>query len=201
MAAQQAMSQSLLHQVTYSDNVAGKHRYKGEKVSIPFTSGHVFRRLHKSWANEKLIVSQSLLHQVTYSDAGLNKEIVDSIRVSQSLLHQVTYSDAENGSMPAGLERVSIPFTSGHVFRQWANRKTSALLVPCLNPFYIRSRIPTTSVLRRVAESAADVSIPFTSGHVFRPGDGPIEEEMSRMSQSLLHQVTYSDASRPASRR
>ena len=62
-------------------------------VSIPFTSGHVFRPKadHLDWS---------------------------------------------------GRRDVSIPFTSGHVFRR-PNVNVFAKKEGCLNPFYIRSRIPT----------------------------------------------------------
>ncbi len=61
--------------------------------------------------------------------------------LSQSLLHQVTYSDI--------------------IKKDWA------ALVEGLNPFYIRSRIPT--------------------------GFDDFYETDFEVSQSLLHQVTYSD--------
>ncbi len=88
------MSQSLLHQVTYSDKV------KTAK-SAP-----------------KANVSQSLLHQVTYSDEATREILVGDSDMSQSLLHQVTYSDSAIVNVK--------PFEGR-----------------CLNPFYIRSRIPT----------------------------------------------------------
>ena len=140
---------------------------KGQaSVSIPFTSGHVFRR-------EKSMLDES------------------ANPVSQSLLHQVTYSD-------------------------YGNCAASVVLPHCLNPFYIRSRIPTIvgdlifdkklmsqSLLHQVTYSdliqigeisfSFDVSIPFTSGHVFRHPKKPPAEKKEAVSQSLLHQVTYSD--------
>ncbi len=63
------MSQSLLHQVTYSDDMKEEKRKGG--IDWP---------------------SQSLLHQVTYSDYAYKKGL-PILKVSQSLLHQVTYSD------------------------------------------------------------------------------------------------------------
>ncbi len=162
------VSQSLLHQVTYSDT-ARRPRGPAQKL-----------------------MSQSLLHQVTYSDGAPKRRKKSCYRclnpfyirsripteipkdrkiqrgMSQSLLHQVTYSDKIT-EIRFGLRQL------------------------CLNPFYIRSRIPTffghkrflrwllmsQSLLHQVtysdghrllgrADLDRDVSIPFTSGHVFR---------------------------------
>ncbi len=63
-----AVSQSLLHQVTYSDFWERVLSKRTQDVSIPFTSGHVFRHLSKIKFGEPKAMSQSLLHQVTYSD-------------------------------------------------------------------------------------------------------------------------------------
>ncbi len=66
------MSQSLLHQVTYSDVRHPKRIRENLHVSIPFTSGHVFRLVIAVIgilaAPAGAQMSQSLLHQVTYSD-------------------------------------------------------------------------------------------------------------------------------------
>ncbi len=163
------MSQSLLHQVTYSDeaNVASLRKLRaclnpfyirsriptwfvlllqrstGNLVSIPFTSGHVFRLLDTNPEATIYEMSQSLLHQVTYSDPLSPIIKAKPKKKSQSLLHQVTYSDRISfADFKISNKKVSIPFTSGHVFRQQ------------------KRRLRTSSTTR--------VSIPFTSGHVFR---------------------------------
>ncbi len=167
------MSQSLLHQVTYSDSrlnygkrlsiwclnpfyirsriptegaPAGRGG-PGNRVSIPFTSGHVFRQLIEE--GERLRQQE----------------------MSQSLLHQVTYSDKmEITVAPGQSPHVSIPFTSGHVFRRTQTETLCVCDLSCLNPFYIRSRIPTPGSQRKGRCETVSVSIPFTSGHVFRHG-------------------------------
>ncbi len=239
------MSQSLLHQVTYSDNAIEE----GYKITL---------------------MSQSLLHQVTYSDTLLSERGASAPFLSQSLLHQVTYSDWVSGTLRAPKKHVSIPFTSGHVFRPpallgglrrrldvsipftsghvfrlsdylsdentiviglnpfyirsriptWHNKELRCRDKWCLNPFYIRSRIPTKS-WRSASGTRKVVSIPFTSGHVFRrwlarsvrladsclnpfyirsriptAEDPASSVETIIVSQSLLHQVTYSDCSK-----
>ncbi len=186
------VSQSLLHQVTYSDYLTTVRQLfnrikclnpfyirsriptlkdetatRAGDVSIPFTSGHVFRRTAFLPTTSGVSMSQSLLHQVTYSDLlGMAAE-VDAAQMSQSLLHQVTYSDNSKPKRQHFYVRVSIPFTSGHVFRPQRLAHEAVRENECLNPFYIRSRIPTLDHL--------------------------LWNHLSRLSQSLLHQVTYSD--------
>ncbi len=143
--------------------------------------------------------------------------------MSQSLLHQVTYSDWQlEKSESHRRELVSIPFTSGHVFRPGLIRALRRFHSSCLNPFYIRSRIPTPSIyhansihtnclnpfyirsriptaIKRDGEWVPyEVSIPFTSGHVFRPRELMARALFLLLSQSLLHQVTYSDEKKMA---
>ncbi len=112
------MSQSLLHQVTYSDKII-----KTRKLPIS-------RRLNPFYIRSRIPTPQK----------GMDS--IETKTVSQSLLHQVTYSDKD--------EKIFILFCQ-----------------KCLNPFYIRSRIPT---LKDVVPTnfGQVVSIPFTSGHVFR---------------------------------
>ncbi len=263
------MSQSLLHQVTYSDR-----KSPVERLGAPD-------------------MSQSLLHQVTYSDVAgytrvvqiigcLNPFYIRSRIPTKTLLHLAKEGNYVSIPFTSGhvfrQERkkhertqrsgVSIPFTSGHVFRQskqfsrlpngkcrlnpfyirsriptmW--RENEEIKGRCLNPFYIRSRIPTTGRSRGYMASGkclnpfyirsripttkikpsldvkVDVSIPFTSGHVFRHSEKPhLRKNVSVSipftsghvfrhpsslfpslrfwpSQSLLHQVTYSDKRR-----
>ncbi len=261
------MSQSLLHQVTYSDNGAGSekrsctdsvsipftsgHVFRHSMhrvsfpflrhvsipftsghvfrqnwtaslgatpgVSIPFTSGHVFRRPDRVGGKRSGSVSQSLLHQVTYSDFQIELSSPDSRRCLNPFYIRSRIPTIRNGYLIQEIHRVSIPFTSGHVFRPEYVQCKLADSYGCLNPFYIRSRIPTrnsSGVFRDVFR----VSIPFTSGHVFRPGRPKFASSIPMpvsipftsghvfrprtviayilvliMSQSLLHQVTYSD--------
>ncbi len=137
------MSQSLLHQVTYSDNMKLWEKVKVRyDVSIPFTSGHVFRRLRPPRSHP------------------------GKPDVSIPFTSGHVFRPNEKGTVPATILNVSIPFTSGHVFRL----------------------VETHTSLEFM-----DVSIPFTSGHVFRLPNGRRTSPRSWMSQSLLHQVTYSD--------
>ncbi len=165
-----------------------------KSVSIPFTSGHVFRRGSSSSGPRLPEPSQSLLHQVTYSDRRrprFVRERPSSLNPFYIRSRIPTFRSDEEG-----------------VFEE------------CLNPFYIRSRIPTwgkdhawriaklvsipfTSghVFRRVVTFltwfSPNVSIPFTSGHVFRQTYFNYLAVTKQLSQSLLHQVTYSDRSHP----
>ncbi len=162
------MSQSLLHQVTYSDRLPN-----GKLIEIAWMSQSLLHQVTYSdkGSDESPVpspkVSQSLLHQVTYSDIGEGFLPIIKAVVSQSLLHQVTYSDRVRYPTDGRRGAVSIPFTSGHVFR--LSHKLTLLL------------------------EELDVSIPFTSGHVFRPFVNPWGRATEVRSQSLLHQVTYSD--------
>ncbi len=138
------MSQSLLHQVTYSDKVIiFIIAPSNSNVSIPFTSGHVFRL--KGRALRRIL------------------------------------------GMP-----VSIPFTSGHVFRRGNITIVEGGLLECLNPFYIRSRIPTekNGSFSNPGGMSQSLLHQVTYSDLIR-GNQEVAEAM--VSQSLLHQVTYSD--------
>ncbi len=163
------MSQSLLHQVTYSDVTPTKEPKLLTGVSIPFTSGHVFRRFFDHLFQHKgLVVSipftsghvfrrRTQLHRQPLRFRSLNPFYIRSrIPTIPGLVE------------PGDRCKVSIPFTSGHVFRHAGPKETAAPAAACLNPFYIRSRIPT-------------------------PGKKKFPEFSLQVSQSLLHQVTYSD--------
>ncbi len=142
-------------------------RRRGKVVSIPFTSGHVFRHVFLAVLLRQEVSSQSLLHQVTYSDNSWLLRPDLSFTCLNPFYIRSRIPTSRNTKRNTGKMIVSIPFTSGHVFRQrW--RENEEIRGRCLNPFYIRSRIPTF-------------------GNTARNGSGV------RMSQSLLHQVTYSD--------
>ena len=170
------MSQSLLHQVTYSD-IFDKAVFRSlqRNVSIPFTSGHVFR--------------PHLARGEKYTDG----------KVSIPFTSGHVFRREAGGRQGRRDQPVSIPFTSGHVFRPTASPADNIHLWS-LNPFYIRSRIPT-SATTSPRPSKPIVSIPFTSGHVFRQlGDPRGFTHVAIVSQSLLHQVTYSDSNRRLAR-
>ncbi len=136
------VSQSLLHQVTYSDAVKVEAPIPAPDVSIPFTSGHVFRQ--QSQIRTSVIGScLNPFYIRSRIPTGIGPRIGYGLTKSQSLLHQVTYSDSISTHPSTGKESVSIPFTSGHVFRLPVKAEYLKSCTQCLNPFYIRSRIPT----------------------------------------------------------
>ncbi len=139
----------------------------GRVVSIPFTSGHVFDRAKIPGVQNECWLSQSLLHQVTYSD-GIISAIIGSRKSGLNPFYI-------RSRIPTAIVILAVAFLAG-----------------CLNPFYIRSRIPTHRHPHRTCHGRK-VSIPFTSGHVFRRRSRPMRLGARCMSQSLLHQVTYSD--------
>ncbi len=167
-----ALSQSLLHQVTYSDpcRSAGEGRCPRARVSIPFTSGHVFRLRAKPKKRGGYYVvsipftsghvfrrpgsrcrprrsgmSQSLLHQVTYSDNSTSMSSGSNwLGSSQSLLHQVTYSDSFANLKERRDNMVSQSLLHQVTYSDTPSKREDRLIKSrCLNPFYIRSRIPT----------------------------------------------------------
>ena len=110
------VSQSLIHQVCYSDVEEQSFIMEGERVAIPYSSGLLFGPVVMKSGNS-FGRSQSLIHQVCYSDTF--EKAVDTVVVlcrnplfirsairtcekrsigrgnisSQSLIHQVCYSD------------------------------------------------------------------------------------------------------------
>ena len=84
--------------------------------------------------------SQSLIHQVIYSvsTAGVQSE---GESMSQSLIHQVIYSVGMVFGWRRSACHVSIPYSSGHLFRSSASMKQFG---------------------------KGFVSIPYSSGHLFR---------------------------------
>ncbi len=165
-----------------------------QRVSIPYSSGHLFRCKGQVFiTSEQARMSQSLIHQVIYSvnceawNPGLPRIVSipyssghlfrfigqvlsgDKLIESQSLIHQVIYSVPNKWiCLTTGLTLVSIPYSSGHLFR-WGRMWNGKL------PFHFA------------------VSIPYSSGHLFRCGVTEAAAAVfSQRSQSLIHQVIYS---------
>ena len=89
-----------------------------QRVSIPYSSGHLFR-----CKGQVFITSEQA-------------------RMSQSLIHQVIYSvncEAWNPGLP---RIVSIPYSSGHLFRSEQVDLLNDRFDLSLNPLFIRSSIP-----------------------------------------------------------
>ncbi len=138
-------SQSLIHQVIYSVFWHIREEARATYgVSIPYSSGHLFRSFSSLFLPQICsFVSQSLIHQVIYSvrphterstrlqtsslnplfirssipffcrDYALRKDRV----LSQSLIHQVIYSVGVRLIKTVSPTGVSIPYSSGHLFR------------------------------------------------------------------------------------
>ena len=211
------MSQSLLHQVTYSDSASVTEKSRLGCLN-PF---YIRSRIPTSISLSLSLCpakSQSLLHQVTYSDSRqpqrisgqcmcLNPFYIRSRIPTKPVIFSVQQSTCLNpfyirsriptagrGRSGEGNTNVSIPFTSGHVFRQQKKKKKNRGSYGCLNPFYIRSRIPTKSDQR--SDHPAELSQSLL--HQVTYSDTCVEYadgESEAVSQSLLHQVTYSDLS------
>ncbi len=123
--------------------MAGTGRGLSRKVSIPYSSGHLFRLRIKKRYKATAERSQSLIHQVIYSVApavGFPQRPAD---LSQSLIHQVIYS---------------VGFIKS-AFR---------IIHPGLNPLFIRSSIPFRKRAGHLRPALSAVSIPYSSGHLFR---------------------------------
>ncbi len=168
-------------------------KLKSGDVSIPFTSGHVFRLVEGYYGPEATLMSQSLLHQVTYSDYYPPPMKLGEIRMSQSLLHQVTYSDSIYNTAETRKAKCLNPFyirsriptlifLQGHDFH-----------FPCLNPFYIRSRIPTGGSYGYVGYQRPCLNPFYIRSRIPTKGSDESPVPSPKVSQSLLHQVTYSD--------
>ncbi len=170
-------------------NPLGRRMY----VSIPFTSGHVFRPVFEKTSSGWIeTVSQSLLHQVTYSDPApplsprSKKGCLNPFYIRSRI--PTLHLGADNGAFSQCLN----PFYIRSRIPTQRNCSSADGAEQGLNPFYIRSRIPTLALVIGIF-FAANVSIPFTSGHVFRRRTQVRPSAPPAMSQSLLHQVTYSD--------
>ena len=113
-----AVSQSLIHQVSDSDDAATwtytetmnnvsipyssglRFRWNGTRrgdncimVSIPYSSGLRFRSIKLVMDKADRVSSQSLIHQVSDSDGCLMMRLNYRFDWSQSLIHQVSDSD------------------------------------------------------------------------------------------------------------
>ncbi len=177
------MSQSLLHQVTYSDPISIRTRSKTANCLNPFyIRSRIPTGLLAILAILALQVSQSLLHQVTYSDSrGQRENQLTSFCVSIPFTSGHVFRLESCSRTAFTMTIVSIPFTSGHVFRR-------CLLFPhcCVS---LNVSIPFTSVhvFRQIGPvhgkgGFGSVSIPFTSGHVFRL---PLTRRISSFGSSL----------------
>ncbi len=189
-------------------------------VSIPFTSGHVFRHEVAALKATDELVSQSLLHQVTYSDYVGPYGPTVRLCLNPFYIRSRIPTRGYFNLWFISKRYVSIPFTSGHVFRHCLiigpsnkvtvsqsllHQVTYSDVIGMVKWWYPEGvSIPFTSghVFRRAllvlfADEIGDVSIPFTSGHVFRPTPATPATPATKVSQSLLHQVTYSDSRSP----
>ena len=94
------------------------------KVSIPYSSGHLFRYLAGDLAPKyRGRESQSLIHQVIYSVKKGRHRMSATPFESQSLIHQVIYSvGITSGLLQGEKAEVSIPYSSGHLFRSGPGR-------------------------------------------------------------------------------
>ncbi len=115
---------------------------------------------------QEIFGSQSLIHQVIYSVPRFNANHSGSLS-SQSLIHQVIYSVSEKAPIAGAFSYVSIPYSSGHLFRLVWIRLGPIYSAKSLNPLFIRSSIPFCDN-GFVYIAAVTVSIPYSSGHLFR---------------------------------
>ena len=170
MQAGESGSQSLIHQVIYSVPDSGYCILEpAAAVSIPYSSGHLFRSRKRIWLLRSCGRSQSLIHQVIYSVRNILRRFVESI------------------------EDVSIPYSSGHLFRWRLRELITRLKLESQSlihqVIYSVSEAPAGIPGTRLEP----VSIPYSSGHLFRSGRRSSSSRISpRMSQSLIHQVIYS---------
>ncbi len=163
-------SQSLIHQVIYS--VAKSRRWSSpdrSRVSIPYSSGHLFR-FHRQ--GQKTLNEQCSLNPLF-------------IRSSIPFLHLDELGLAINRSLNPLFIRSSIPFRQVRAFiqKRWATSQSlihqviysvswshqpERLPLVGLNPLFIRSSIPLSSLGGREGRCPVRVSIPYSSGHLFR---------------------------------
>ncbi len=187
-------SQSLIHQVIYSVYAAARRQRTGRKAGLnPLFIRSSIPLLESSSIHGGSSESQSLIHQVIYSVLGeMPREREMTRRRSQSLIHQVIYS-----VMRRIKKRFKITAESQSLIHQviYSVGKISA----------------------RFAAGRDFVSIPYSSGHLFRSSIRSITtfacrslnplfirssipfcplashiRQPSPKSQSLIHQVIYS---------
>ncbi len=145
------------------------------------------------------LMSQSLIHQVIYSVARLGWRSQPALGRSQSLIHQVIYSvgrrlwpltaGASSGLNPlfirssipfpgmrkgswCGLSTVSIPYSSGHLFRYDSQRQNDRTTDPTVSIPYSSGHLFRCKQERPSEVQCKSVSIPYSSGHLFRSTDG-----------------------------
>ncbi len=141
-------SQSLIHQVIYSVTMGSQ---KGPFMRIKSLNPLFIRSSiplsARATYGRRFLRSQSLIHQVIYS--VLLRPLCGCKMImagSQSLIHQVIYSVARTIEGPDEEGRAG------------------------LNPLFIRSSIPFLPGKKGYEMSATPVSIPYSSGHLFRSG-------------------------------
>ncbi len=115
--------------------------------------------------------SQSLIHQVIYSVPESKDLMRKGAPKSQSLIHQVIYSvrlqddkgwDGKRASLNPLFIRSSIPFLPAEILQALRlDRKSQSLIHQVIYSVRIKKRF------KAIAESAR-VSIPYSSGHLFR---------------------------------
>ena len=113
-------------------------------------------------------LSQSLIHQVIYSVTESRELMKKGAPKSQSLIHQVIYSVRGRDMKLRDLIEVSIPYSSGHLFRSWIFDAEGAtwqwVSIPYSSGHLFRWGNPASDGLGFLDP----VSIPYSSGHLFR---------------------------------
>ena len=162
---------------------------------------------------EKL--SQSLIHQVCYSDSRVRREVTIRQECRNPLFIRSAIRTLTQGPRICKNHLVAIPYSSGLLFGHNVGFDDSFLRMFCRNPLFIRSAIRTGRDGGRYDASQL-VAIPYSSGLLFGPWLQRFENRhggsvaipyssgllfghekwlMERLqgSQSLIHQVCYSD--------
>ncbi len=144
-----------------------------QTVSIPYSSGHLFRweqpgRSEPRLAHVSIPYSSGHLFRCSEPRLGWKSQ---PTRLNPLFIRSSIPLKRPNPDQP-GRSRVSIPYSSGHLFRYE----------------------PDTA---RIKDPDAEVSIPYSSGHLFRFGIPSSIHGGSSESQSLIHQVIYSVHKRP----
>ncbi len=163
------------------------------------------------------LLSQSLIHQVIYSVdfcvpkssrsmQGLNPLFIRSSipfrvyrtnwillgRWSQSLIHQVIYSVGSRRAITAPRSFVSIPYSSGHLFRCGITARNYGAEILLSQSLIHQVIYSVYFTLQLALSSPSQVSIPYSSGHLFRLLLLECLQCGAILSQSLIHQVIYS---------
>ncbi len=165
-------SQSLIHQVIYSVFILElKERAKALGVSIPYSSGHLFRwMLPYSFCITDPSGLNPLFIRSSIPFCKVRKGLNIQGYVSQSLIHQVIYSvysfcitdpSADGQGLNPLFIRSSIPLPT-------PGTRSGPCCGHCLNPLFIRSSIPFLWQCNSYRQCKSLVSIPYSSGHLFR---------------------------------